>query len=134
MTCEEVEWATLDRLRDDIRTRAAQMQSVWERVLKLGGELDRLTFEVAETEDEARARKPKRRRGRKRKGPPKGPSVVDLAVMILRERGGPVACEDLAQSIRARGVDSGNNERSLRMSAGKGRRLRGLEDDYITLA
>ncbi|MHC4598965.1 MAG: hypothetical protein ACYS47_08170 [Planctomycetota bacterium] len=128
------EWATLDQLRDDIRKRTDQMRSIWERILRVGRDLDRLTFEVAETEDETRKRRRKRRRGRKRKGPPKGPTVVDVAVTILKERGGPVDCEELARCVRARGVDSGNNERSLRMSAGKGRRLRSLDDDLITLA
>ena len=129
----EEAWAGLDRIRDDMRYRARQLEHIRSRLVELGRGIDDLAFEVAEIENESRAAGPRRGR-RRRSGPPKGPSVVDVAVQVLAERGGPVPCEELARAIRARGIDSGNNERSLRMSAGKGRRLRGLDDDYITLA
>ena len=126
------EWATLDQIRDDIRKRSEQLQKIWERIQELGRDIDALAFEVAEIEDDSRTTR--RGRGRRRSGASRGPTVVDVAVEILKERRGPVPCEELARAIRARGVDSGNNERSLRMSAGKGRRLRSLEEDLITLA
>ncbi|MHC5038237.1 MAG: hypothetical protein ACYTHM_13055 [Planctomycetota bacterium] len=128
------ECATLDQIRDDIRKRAQQLRGIWGKLLDLGQRIDQLAFEMAEVEDETRIRRRRRGRRRGRSAAPKAPSVVDIAVEILKERGGPMPCTDLARSIRARGVDSGNNERSLRMSAGKGRRLRMQDDDLITLA
>lgn len=131
---EPVVWPTLERLRDDIRTRVRQLRRIHARIQELGGVIDAVAFRVAELEDEHRGSRRRPGRGRGRPPGPKEPTVVDLAVDILKERGGPLPCEELAAAIRARGVDSGNNERSLRMSAGKGRRLRALEGDIITLA
>ncbi|GEM_PF-3047056 len=126
-------WATLDEIRIDIQKRSKQIQGLLERARETGRKLDALADEVEDLEKSARRRRGRGRRRRGR-GRPKGPTVVDVAVDILEERGGPLPCVELARAVRARGVDSGNNERSLRMSAGKGRRLRGLPDDHIALA
>jgi len=126
-------WATMDQIRADIRRRSAEIQTLWGRISDLGRRLDAFETELSALEEESSGRR--RRRGRPpRRGPgAPGPTVVDLAVQILRERGGPMPCVELARAIKARGCDSGNNERSLRMSASKGKRLTSDGDDVIRL-
>jgi hypothetical protein len=127
-------WATLDVIRTDLKRRSEQIQVLWGRIQALGQKIDAFAAELSALEEESSGRK--RRRGRPpRRGPcAPGPTVVELAVQILHERGSPMPCVELARAIKARGCDTGNNERSLRMSASKGRRLRQAGDDVIALA
>lgn len=127
------DWATLNRMRDDIRLRAEQVHAISVRLREAGAKLDAMAKAVETLEEDSRLRG-RRKRRRRRRGEPKPPTVVDVAIEILREHGGALPCIELARMVRARGADSGNNERSLRMSAGKGRRLIGLPGDRIALA
>lgn len=87
---------------------------------------------------------PKRRRRRaagepkpkKPKPPPRvGPSVVDVAVEILREEGRAIAPGELASRVEDRGVSAANTQRVLLMTAGRKKsRLAKDEDGNITLS
>ena len=129
---EEIPWATMDMIRADLRKRGEQIVAVAESLARIAHELARLESDVSAAESLSFGGK----RRRRKRGPAQaqsGPSVIEVAVEILAARGSPMQCTDLARAVLARGVNSGNNERSLRMSASKGKKLRGLAGDVIAL-
>ena len=122
----------MDKIRVDLRIRADQASSIARKLRSIAAELERLEADVIAAENASSGGK-RRRRRRGSAAAAAGPSVIETAAGILRERGAPMACTDLARAVLARGVNSGNNERSLRMSASKGKKLKGLPGDVISL-
>ncbi|MHC4778426.1 MAG: HTH domain-containing protein [Planctomycetota bacterium] len=79
--------------------------------------------------------RPRKKGAKRKKAPPRiGPSVVDVAVEILKEEGRPLAANELAEKVESRGVKSGNTPRVILMSAGRKKsRLKKTPDGTIAL-
>jgi hypothetical protein len=63
----------------------------------------------------------------------KGPSIVDVAVEILKAEGKALGPAELAQKVEERGGVSGNTQQVLLMAAGRRSRLTKTEDGAIAL-
>ncbi|MCU0723060.1 MAG: winged helix-turn-helix domain-containing protein [Planctomycetes bacterium] len=63
----------------------------------------------------------------------KGPSIVDVAVEVLRTEGKPLAPAELAQKVEERGGVSGNTAQVILMAAGRRSRIMKNEDGTIAL-
>ncbi|MHC5081485.1 MAG: hypothetical protein ACYTHN_20985 [Planctomycetota bacterium] len=88
-------------------------------------------------ETPARRGRPPKRAGKppKPKPPPRtGPSVVDIAVEILKEWGRAMAPAELAEKVEERGVTAKNIQRVILMAAGRKKsRLKKNEDGTVAL-
>ncbi|GEM_PF-2891841 len=155
---------TLSDIREEVYDRAEQVDDLKNRLENLGKEIEDLLQEIDELEglkprkrrgrprrvdlegweDEEKA-PPPRRRGRppkagKKKAPRKprpkreGPSVVEVAMEILKETGKPMAPGELAAKVEERGVSTANTQRVLLMTAGRKKsKLAKNEDGAIEL-